>query len=70
MNMNLSWLIGGNFNVILSDENKIEGLPVYPQECEDFTFCANSLELLDINFKENPFTGGVVELIVNVFSND
>ncbi|KAH0650456.1 hypothetical protein KY284_030368 [Solanum tuberosum] len=30
---------GGDFNVILNDEEKIGGLPVYPQEYENFAFC-------------------------------
>lgn len=55
MNMNLPWLIEGNFNIILSGEEKIEGLSVYPQEYEDFAFCVNSCEFIDINFKGSPF---------------
>ncbi|KAK4726927.1 hypothetical protein R3W88_031844 [Solanum pinnatisectum] len=35
---------------------KIRGLPVYPQEYEDFAFCVNSCDLLDINFKGSPYT--------------
>lgn len=50
------WLVGGDFNVILNDEEKLGGLPVYPQECEDFAFCINSSELEEVKFKESPFT--------------
>ncbi|KAK4721498.1 hypothetical protein R3W88_011731 [Solanum pinnatisectum] len=32
----MSWMVGGDFNVILGDEEKIGGLPVYPHEYEDF----------------------------------
>lgn len=49
-NLNLSWFVGGDFNVILGAEEKIEGLPVYPNEYEDFAFCINSCDLLDIIF--------------------
>lgn len=35
---------------------KIGGLPVYPQEYEDFYFCVNSCELVNVNFKRSPFT--------------
>lgn len=55
-NMRLPWLVAGDFNVIMSDEEKIGGLPVYPNEYEDFAFCINSYELIDINFKGSPFT--------------
>lgn len=54
--MSLPWLVGGDFNVIIDAEEKIEGLPVYPQEYKDFVFCKNSCGLLDIKFKGSPFT--------------
>lgn len=43
-------------NVILSDEEKIWGLPVFPHEYEDFSFYINSCELYDISFTDSPFT--------------
>jgi len=55
-------LIGGDFNVILHEEEKIGGLPVYPQENEDFAFRVNSYDLLDIHFTGSPYTwwnGGI-----------
>jgi len=30
VNYNMPWLVGGDFNVIMSDEEKTGGLPVYP----------------------------------------
>ena len=48
--MRLPWLVDGDFNVILNDEEKIGGLPVYPQEHEDFAFCVNSCALFDVIF--------------------
>ncbi|XP_060177821.1 uncharacterized protein LOC132607756 [Lycium barbarum] len=54
--MTTPWLIGGDFNVILNEEEKIGGLPVLPQEYEDFAFCINSCKLAEISFKGNPFT--------------
>lgn len=54
--MAMPWLIGGDFNVILHEEEKINGLLVYPQEYEDFAFYVNSCELFHIRFKESPFT--------------
>ncbi|KAG5611762.1 hypothetical protein H5410_023043 [Solanum commersonii] len=50
------WLVGGDFNVILGEDEKIGGLPVYIQEYEDFAFCVNSCGLFDINFSGSPFT--------------
>ncbi|XP_059284731.1 uncharacterized protein LOC132038025 [Lycium ferocissimum] len=51
-----SWLIGGDFNVILNEEEKIGGLPVLLNEYEDFAFCLNSCELIEAGFKGSPFT--------------
>ncbi|KAK4713608.1 hypothetical protein R3W88_019515 [Solanum pinnatisectum] len=55
-NMRLPSLVGGDFNVIMNDEEKIRVLPVYPTEYKDFDFCINSCDHLDINFKGIPFT--------------
>ncbi|XP_060185616.1 uncharacterized protein LOC132615077 [Lycium barbarum] len=54
--MNFPWMVGGDFNVILSEEEKLGGLPVALSECEDFAFCINSCGLLDMRFKGSPFT--------------
>ncbi|XP_060200359.1 uncharacterized protein LOC132628609 [Lycium barbarum] len=55
-NMTALWLVGGDFNVILNEEEKIGGLPVLPQEYEDFAFCLNSCKLHEMPFKGSPFT--------------
>ncbi|XP_059306379.1 uncharacterized protein LOC132057792 [Lycium ferocissimum] len=54
--MNAPWLVGGDFNVILHKEEKIGGLPVHLTEVEDFAFCKNSCDQLDIDFRGSPFT--------------
>ncbi|XP_015160507.1 uncharacterized protein [Solanum tuberosum] len=52
----IPWMVGGDFNVILGEEEKIGGLPVYPQEYEDVGECLTSSGLEDVNFSGNPFT--------------
>ncbi|XP_060200867.1 uncharacterized protein LOC132629156 [Lycium barbarum] len=54
--MDLPWMVGGDFNVILAEEEKLGGLPVTLAECEDFAFCINSCGLFDMGFKGSPFT--------------
>ncbi|XP_070010475.1 uncharacterized protein [Nicotiana sylvestris] len=41
--MELPWLVRGDFNVIFQEEEKIEGLPVYPSEYEAFAFYVEHL---------------------------
>ncbi|XP_059285583.1 uncharacterized protein LOC132039048 [Lycium ferocissimum] len=50
------WLVGGDFNVIMNEDEKIGGLLVYPDEYEDFAFCVNSCELFEAPFKGSLFT--------------
>ncbi|XP_075099052.1 uncharacterized protein LOC142175940 [Nicotiana tabacum] len=45
--MELPWLVGGDFNVVLHEDEKIGGLPVHPPEYEDFAFCVNSCGLFE-----------------------
>nr|XP_016461422.1 PREDICTED: uncharacterized protein LOC107784758 [Nicotiana tabacum] len=54
--MELPWLVGGYFNVVLNEEEKIGGLLVYLPEYEDFAFCVNSCGLFDTGYKGSPFT--------------
>ncbi|XP_075077128.1 uncharacterized protein LOC142163876 [Nicotiana tabacum] len=54
--MNFSWMVGGDFNFVLHEDEKIGGLPVYPSEYEDFAFCVNSCGLFDLGYKGSPFT--------------
>ncbi|XP_060211838.1 uncharacterized protein LOC132639409 [Lycium barbarum] len=41
------WLVEGDFNVVMNEEEKIGGVPVVPQDYEDFTFCINSCDLFE-----------------------
>ncbi|KAK4713780.1 hypothetical protein R3W88_019687 [Solanum pinnatisectum] len=40
----------------MSEKKKIGGLPVYPNEYENFAFCVNSCDLVDVSYKGSPFT--------------
>ncbi|XP_060195007.1 uncharacterized protein LOC132624210 [Lycium barbarum] len=48
-------MVGGDFDIILSDEEKLGGLPVTLDECEDFAFCITSCELFDMGYKGSLF---------------
>ncbi|XP_015169587.1 uncharacterized protein [Solanum tuberosum] len=54
--MNSSWLIGGDFNVVLNAEKKIGGLPVEDIDHEDFDCCIETCELYKVQYKGSPFT--------------
>ncbi|XP_070034913.1 uncharacterized protein [Nicotiana tomentosiformis] len=54
--MELLWVVGRDFNVILNEEEKIGGLPVYPPEFEDYALYVNSCELFDTGYTGSPFT--------------
>ncbi|XP_059291733.1 uncharacterized protein LOC132045207 [Lycium ferocissimum] len=40
----------------MHEDEKIGGLPVYPDKYEDFAFCVNSSELFEVSFKGSLFT--------------
>lgn len=50
------WLIGGDFNVIVSEEEKLGGLPVTVAETEDFKHCINLCGMEDPGFKGSKYT--------------
>lgn len=50
VNKNLLCLVGGDFNVILNEEENLGGLPATPQECEDFSLCVNSSDFEELHF--------------------
>uniref|UniRef100_A0A0V0ICB6 Putative ovule protein n=1 Tax=Solanum chacoense TaxID=4108 RepID=A0A0V0ICB6_SOLCH len=50
------WLVGGDFNVILDESEKLGGLPVTQQEVEDFAQCINNCALTEIQFTGSLYT--------------
>ncbi|XP_059285140.1 uncharacterized protein LOC132038497 [Lycium ferocissimum] len=55
-NITSPWIVEGDFNVVMNQEEKIGGFPVNMNGSEDFAFCVNSCELEEIQFKGTPFT--------------
>nr|XP_016499173.1 PREDICTED: uncharacterized protein LOC107817811 [Nicotiana tabacum] len=53
--MKFPWLVGGDFNVIFHEDEKIGGLPVHPPEYKDFAFFVNSCDLFEQGYKGSPF---------------
>ncbi|XP_019241599.1 PREDICTED: uncharacterized protein LOC109221581 [Nicotiana attenuata] len=54
--MTSPWLVAGDFNVILDEEEKFGGLPVSLNEVADFRHCVNTCNLTDLGFKGSIFT--------------
>ncbi|XP_060183220.1 uncharacterized protein LOC132613188 [Lycium barbarum] len=50
------WLVGGDFNVILLEQEKQGRLPVTVQETMDFVQCIQSCGLIDMGFTGSRFT--------------
>ncbi|XP_049414796.1 uncharacterized protein LOC125877592 [Solanum stenotomum] len=54
--MQKPWLVGGDFNTIRSESEKLGGLPVTQLETIDFNLCISSCALNELNFKGSSFT--------------
>ncbi|XP_019254965.1 PREDICTED: uncharacterized protein LOC109233530 [Nicotiana attenuata] len=54
--MELPWLVRGDFIVVLHEDEKIGGLLVHPAEYEDFAFCVNPCGLFDQGYKGSLLT--------------
>lgn len=53
---NCLWIIGGDFNVILNEEEKLGGLEFEQTEAIDFGFFINNCELEELKFSGRKFT--------------
>ncbi|KAH0693029.1 hypothetical protein KY290_021200 [Solanum tuberosum] len=51
-----SWLVGGDFNVILNAEEKLGGLPFTFTEASDFAHCINNCALTDLQSIGSQYT--------------
>lgn len=54
--LNLPWVIGGDFNEILFNEEKEGGGSRESKQVEDFCDTIEKCNLIDLGFIENPFT--------------
>ncbi|KAH0713632.1 hypothetical protein KY289_009591 [Solanum tuberosum] len=52
-NTDCPWLVGGDFNTIMDESEKLGGLPVTQSEVEDFVQCMNVCALREIKFSES-----------------
>lgn len=50
------WLIGGDFNVIVCEQEKLGGLPVIVAEIEDYKHCINLCGIEDPSFTGSKYT--------------
>lgn len=50
------WMVGGNFNVILNEEEKLGGLEFTLQEVMDFAQCINLCAINEVSFSESKYT--------------
>lgn len=46
--LHLPWIVDGDFNVILNEEEKLGGLAFTQQEASDFAQCLSSCGLIEL----------------------
>ncbi|KAG5570617.1 hypothetical protein H5410_060383 [Solanum commersonii] len=54
--LNYPWIVGGDFNVILNEEEKLGGLEFTQMEAIDFAQCINTCALSEVRFSGSKFT--------------
>jgi len=55
-NTDFPWMVGGDFNTITDESEKLGGLPVSQVEVEDFVQCISSCALNEIQFSGSCYT--------------
>ncbi|KAG5595838.1 hypothetical protein H5410_037070 [Solanum commersonii] len=53
---NIPWLVGGDFNVIMNEEEKQGGMNFNQYEALDFGQCINNCELMELKYSGSKFT--------------
>lgn len=53
---NYLWIVGGDFNVILNEKEKLGGLDFSQMEDIDFTQCINNYALSKVKFLSSKYT--------------
>lgn len=66
--MSIPWLVGGHFNVIVDEEENFGGRHVSMNEVEVVRHCINTCNLTYLGFKVAYTLGGIVRLMMTVFS--
>lgn len=64
------WIVGGGFNIILDDSEKMGGLPVTQAKIVDFANCMSFCALSELTFKESYYTWGNGRIKEDCILND
>ncbi|KAH0638863.1 hypothetical protein KY285_035449 [Solanum tuberosum] len=56
MNTAIPWMVGGDFNTIVDESEKLGGLPVTQNEISDFAQCICACALTELNFTGSCYT--------------
>ncbi|XP_049378160.1 uncharacterized protein LOC125842928 [Solanum stenotomum] len=67
---NNPWLVGGDFNTIIDESEKLAGLPMTLQETADFTTCISACALNELKFVGSATLGGMDKLKMIVSLKD
>lgn len=52
----MSWIISGDFNIILNEDEKLGGLPFEQQEAINFALCVNFCALSEVRYSGSSYT--------------
>lgn len=55
--INGPWIIGGDFNAIISNREKLGGAPPSQSSCISFSSCIDDCSLIDLGFSIPPILG-------------
>ncbi|KAH0636115.1 hypothetical protein KY285_035857 [Solanum tuberosum] len=52
----IAWMIGGDFNVVLNEDEKMGGLDFTQHEANDFSHCISNCVLCEVKFSRSKYT--------------